>query len=615
MDFEYFCRVKRCLHIVSFLVGLAMLVACSKPAEVPEPAVPEAPRRVEGPTLALSQIDTLMWHQPDSAFAVMMEFAASLEADSLDVFEGHYCQVLIAELLYKNYYKQSNRKELLKAVAYFDSLNFTPNDTPTPKSLIAGADPLSPTRNDNIVFLAARAHYMNGVGFYERDSVVAACGEYLKALEVVETHFPGIETQDVASLQVEHLPRFMDLTYCRLAELFSDQFMQEPAIVCCKKALAYKRIEPVPQLFYCRSLEFLGRQYSKLNLYDSAAYCFDEALRLLPDTNNLVYRDVVSQYALLKYETEEDGESFIQDLKCMMAQAADESERLTRYLAIGAIYMDKGLNDSALVYLVPMFENKDNAVKQRVAASYLHEIYQSKGDTVKAAQFAVYLAENSVSQGESNAQVSQLNDLFQQYLQWEQEKAEAERRQAEQLAARRRLVRGVVTAMVVLLVLGLGLWWWMAKRRKEHEAETQTLNVEKQQLQTRVDDALQQLQTVDDALQQLQTQADDALQQARAMLPQRANEIYSSKVENRLERIMAEFEAAYPKALEKLAAAHPELNEVERQIAVLNFLHFRAKEEANLTGYTEGTTLKYRSNLNKKAGSDPISALLAEGKI
>ena len=155
----------------------------------------------------------------------------------------------------------------------------------------------------------------------------------------------------------------------------------------------------------------------------------------------------------------------------------------------------------------------------------------------------------------------------------------------------------------------------MAKRKKEHEAETQTWHEEKQQLQTQVDDALQQLQTVDDALQQLQTQADDALQQARAMLPQRVNEIYSSKVENRLERIMAEFKAAYPKALERLAAAHPELNEVERQMAVLNFLHFRAKEEANLTGYTEGTTLKYRSNLNKKAGSDPISALLAEGKI
>ena len=249
MDFEYFCRVKRCLHIVSFLVGLAMLVACSKHAETPRSALrpfdgSQGPQAQGPQTQELSQIDTLMWHQPDSALAVMLEFAGSEAADSLDVFEGHYCQVLVAELLYKNFYKQSNRKELLKAVAYFDSLNFTPNDTPTPKSLIAGADPLSPTRNDNIVFLAARAHYMNGVGFYERDSVVAACGEYLKALEVVETHFPNLETQDVASLQVEHLPRFMGLTYGRLAELFSGQFMQEPAIVCCKRALEFQEIEP-----------------------------------------------------------------------------------------------------------------------------------------------------------------------------------------------------------------------------------------------------------------------------------------------------------------------------------------------------------------------------------
>jgi hypothetical protein len=57
-----------------------------------------------------------MWQQPDSALAVMMEFAASPEADSLDAFEGHYCQVLIAELLFKNDYAQSNREEVLKAV-------------------------------------------------------------------------------------------------------------------------------------------------------------------------------------------------------------------------------------------------------------------------------------------------------------------------------------------------------------------------------------------------------------------------------------------------------------------------------------------------------------------
>ena len=137
--------------------------------------------------------------------------------------------------------------------------------------------------------------------------------------------------------------------------------------------------------------------------------------------------------------------------------------------------------------------------------------------------------------------------------------------------------------------------------------------------QRRLDEASKQLseasQRHNKIEHELQTQVDKAIQQARTLLPQRVNDLYRSKVSNRMERIMAEFEAAYPLAMERLAAAYPDLNEAERQIAVLNFLRFRAKEEADLTGFTENTTLKYRSNLNKKAGSDPISALIAEGKI
>ena len=597
---------------------MAVMVGCTPPGPLsegertsPRPAAtlnpPDPLSKGEGPAHeALEGIDSLMWVQPDSALKVMMEFAGSPEADSMDVFEGHYCQVLIAELLFKNDYKQSNRTEVVKAVRYFDSIVGMDG---------YGTDTRGVSVQEREAFLAARAHYINGVGLYEHDSVVAACAEYLKALEIMETHFPNLETQDVASLRVEHLPRFMGLTYGRLAELFSGQFMQEPAIVCCKRALEFQEIEPGSPLNQSGLLYLLGKQYDKLNQYDSAAYYYDEALRLLPDTNNLVYRDLVSQYAILKYETEKDNESFIQDLGCMVAQAADESEKLTRYLTIGAFYTDVGQNDSALKYLTPVFMYKDDYQMTREAARCMRDIYQSQGDSLKVIQYAMYLTDNEVHEGESNAQVSQLNELFQRHLQWEQEKTESERKLAEQLAARLRWRRGLAVTVVVVMALGLGLWWWLARRKKEHEAETQTWHEEKQQLQTQVDDALQQLQTVDDALQQLQTQADDTLQQARAMLPQRVADLYRAKVPNRLERIMDEFEAAYPKVMERLAVAHPELNEVEQQIAVLNFLHFRAKEEANLTGYTEGTTLKYRSNLNKKAGSDPISALLAEGKI
>ena len=540
---------------------------------------------------ALVGIDSLMWKEPDSALKVMMEFAANPKADSMDVFEGHYCQVLVAELLFKNYYKQSNREEVLKAVGYFDS--------------IVGMDGAD-IRGVSLPFLDARAHYINGVGYYEQGNLINSCTEYLTTLEVMESRFA---TNELVGTKA----RFMALTYNRLGDLFSEQYMQEPAVYCYKQALVYNRIAPTSPYGNSNILYRIGKQYDKLQIIDSAAYYYDMALEIMPGRNSMLYRDVVTSKALFECEVYGNIAIALDSMKSMAAQATSDTERLNRFLTIGVVYKSMGQYDSAKVYLKPVFEKDSD--KASIAAKYLRDIALAESDTLKASQYSQVLAEEAAAAPENLFRASQLNDLFQNYLQKKQEKAEAERRQTEQLAARRRLVRGVVTAVVVLLVLGVGVWWWMARRKKKHEAETQTLNVEKQQLQTRVDDALQQLQTVDDALQQLQTQADDALQQARAMLPQRVNEIYSSKVENRLERIMAEFKAAYPKALERLAAAHPELNEVERQMAVLNFLHFRAKEEANLTGYTEGTTLKYRSNLNKKAGSDPISALLAEGKI
>ena len=139
----------------------------------------------------LSTIDSLMWKNPDSALTVMIEFAASPEADSLNAFEGHYCQVLIAELLFKNDYAQSNRTELLKAVGYFDSIVD-----------LRGAD----ARGVSVPFLDAWAHYINGAGYYEHDSLTEACAEYLNTLRIMESHFGENE-------MVGKKARFMALTY------------------------------------------------------------------------------------------------------------------------------------------------------------------------------------------------------------------------------------------------------------------------------------------------------------------------------------------------------------------------------------------------------------------
>ena len=161
------------------------------------------------PSPQLSAIDSLMWSQPDSAFSLLLAFAESPEADSLDEFNDHFFQLQVSELLYKNYYEQTNRHDLLKAVDYFDNL-------------------------DN-AFLDARAHYINGVGFYEKDSVVEACGQYITALEIMEEHYDEKEL-------VGHKAQFMALVYAHLCELFSDQYLHEQAIYFGKQSITrYKK--------------------------------------------------------------------------------------------------------------------------------------------------------------------------------------------------------------------------------------------------------------------------------------------------------------------------------------------------------------------------------------
>ena len=486
-------------HIIGVLALL--LVACTQSNKVPETSAPELAEEAEGPTYELSQIDTLMWHHPDSALAVMMEFAASPKADSLNVFNGHYCQVLVSELLYKNDYGQSNRTELLQAVGYFDSLV---RQVPPLKGGRGDLKSIS-NQNHTIAFLDARAHYMNGVGYYERDSVVAACGEYLKALEIVETHFPNVETLRATSLQPNHLPRFMALTYGRLGELFDNQFMQN-AIYCYKKALVFNIIEPTSPTGMVNLLSSLGREYHFFSQMDSAEYYNNEAWKYVSDTNHLTYRNLFSQQALLNYYLGKGVEPAVNDLRYMVAKSQNEDEKLTRFATIGHIYYEAQNYDSALFYLIQVFENKDDASLKWDAAEKLRSIYQSRGDTLKVTQYAIFQAENAVSEVESNYQVSQLNELFQQHLQWEQERTEAERQQAARLRRNRMIV--VVCVLVVVAALLAWLFYRSKMKQQRDEASQQMKAVqeahrlEKASMSGRLKRSNQELRELKDQMRQ-----------------------------------------------------------------------------------------------------------------
>ena len=577
---------------------MAVLVGCER---LPRPAATPSQRGTTSPqpspggegvaSRELENIDSLMWWRADSALAVMMEFAGSLEADSLDAFNGHYCQVLIAELLYKNDYRQSNRKDLLKAVDYFDSID------------------------DG--FLAARAHYMNGVGCYERDSIIAACKAYLKALELMETHFPDLALQrstatyGTTALPSNRLLWFMDLTYCRLEVLFSKQFMQEPAIVCGKRALAIDTICSFNPYNTSSLFLNLGLQYNKLYelnkepyLADTAEYYFNEALRHLPDTNNRLFIDVVTQLELLKINMGQDFEPSIIVLKRIAAQTLDETERLCSYLAIGGIYHSYNQYDSALVYLTPVFENKKDPYRQKVVAPYLHEIYLNTGDTVKAAHFARYIADNTSTEGESNAQVSTLNELYQQHLQWEQDRAKEEERQ--RAARHSRWIWMAIAGLLLLVAIAIVVARrGYGKRLKlQQEESDKQLKIQQEESSKRLklqqEESSKQLEAAQDALKAKEQDA----------LLTKVTAIYQDKLSNKAKRIFEAFSEAHPDAVAKLKTSYPDLTDTEVDVCVLSHFAFRVKEIADILELRENTVAKHRSSIKKKTQIEAVKDLM-----
>lgn len=392
------------------------------------------------PCRELEEIDSLMWKQPDSAFARLREFAASSKADSLDVFNGHYCQLLISELLYKNYYEQSNREELLKAVNYFDSLLMDNRQ---------GAGKLRAEEQERNVILDARVHYINGVGFYERGNEVLACEEYLKALGLMEDFFD--ENDLVGNRAV-----FMFYTYNRLLSLFSSQFMMDPAIACGENALGYCRKEPSLTKEISNTYFYIGKQYDKKGERDVARNYYEQAIEGLSDINNLVYRDVVSTKALCDFQDGLSAEDPLTTIRKMLSYAACEKERLTRFLAIGSIFTVEQSFDSAVCYLEPVFENQDYVSLQIQAAEYLLINYEHLGNEGKKDECILFLGDHKKPEGEDMAMVSKLEDSYKGYLNQKQKKeAEAERRDSVKNTIRMVVPIAVVVVLAIIFLAKL----------------------------------------------------------------------------------------------------------------------------------------------------------------
>ena len=433
--FSIFADMKRFCWIG--VLVLLVLAACNRPddASVETRRATSLPTTIASPEL--SAIDSLMWHQPDSALARLIP---NFDTCTTTEYNRHYANLLLSELLYKNDYAQTNRPALLQAITYFDSLTLTLNDTPKPKRLIAGTDPLSLTRNDNLAFLDSRAHYINGVGYYENDSVVEACSEYLKALELMENHY---DEKDLVGKKA----KFMTYTYNRLGDMFSEQFMTEPSIDCYESALVYCRIESTSDYGVSNISCRIGNQYDMIGKKDSALFYYEKAMANLPNFNGVIYRDILSCKTFLSFQLNHDVRTAMDNLYAIVKQTTDDYEKLTRYLTIGDIYFEEKQFDSARVYLEYVFENSDDMTSKIQAVDYLCKIYESSGEQDRLNECLRFLAEHRKSEGQNKVMVSKLEELFKSYLNKKREKqAEGERKKAVKKAV------GIIIPMAIMVV-------------------------------------------------------------------------------------------------------------------------------------------------------------------
>ncbi len=495
------------LRWIWILVGAAILAACtSRTEQVPELAVAERSRSSEGPSglvatssPALSSIDSLMWQRPDSALMCLLPYFDTACIDGVHTIytanDWRYANLLLAELLYKNDNPQLNRTDLLQAVNYYDSICCCRN-----AARHVSTDP-------SLIFLDARAHYINGVGYYEHDSVVEACQEYLKALEVMEGRFEEKEQTGKEAL-------FTAFIYTRLTDLYSDLYLHEQAIFFARLSLPIYLKQENASWYPARMLTEIGSHYEVLEEFDSAYYYYAQGKNLISDTNDLIYRDINTHLSSISYKTGDAPLIPLNRLHTLLIQARSEQEYASRCLTIGEIYYCENQLDSAWHYLGLSFIKAQSVGAKKQSAEWLAEIAQRQGRNAETYEFASFLIPFANLEENLSGTKAKLVALYDTYR-----KAKLELQRQERAKKEWTLVLLIVAGMSVVILTLCFLFYWKKqshqKLEAQLEAERHTHKVQQAAISSRLKRSNQELREMKDLMRQ-QSDQDSAKQEKPA---------------------------------------------------------------------------------------------------
>ena len=562
--FSIFAGMKALRFLIA-IVLLWVLAACAKQPIMPPPQED-----------LLYQVEGFFPKNPDSALKIL----DTLNVGMLSKKErAHYCllKVMVRDLLFKS----DNETDSLLQVAenYF----------------IGGEDKYFESMTCEEL---ARLCLLEGKGMqYRLDWQQKALQSIEKCLHVdkrlVQYHPQCSTEQEFIDIQKHKM-------HWRLGMAYVECNYQKEAILHLKKVadhydggLDYDR--------QCVTFYALGEAYLSHKDYDSSLMYFQKGLEMAEKMNDkdkrILYYHSMSKYYRymykdLDFEDEEERTEVMRKsiAECWKGLSLYEKSMFNYkdgfYSELSSAYGVLHQYDSCIYYakmqldLIEKLHFRDTPHVKEGIYLKIYKSYESTGNADSALSYAnKYLKLKLKTEMEPQA-VEQVKNEY-------DKKLEMMQLQNEQQGKRYRLYLLLVLTFAALVVV----LWLGYRYRKNKEIEI-----------LRHEEAYRKLQSEFEAASQQAQKSQQAFQQ-------RVMAIYKSGQEDRLKRILAEFDTIYPQAFEKLQNVHTDLTETECKIVVLSFFGFRIKEEAELLDLSVNTVAKYRTNIRKKMGSDPISRL------
>ena len=423
----------------------------------------------------------------------------------------------------------------------------------------------------------AQTHYDSGYVFLQQDSLMRAFPYFIQVAEKLE-YLPEDMTDEEMLLASR--------AYYQMAYVFRRKIATNVEIDALQWALAYQRMVQDTTWMVRSSLE-LASAFSTIKETDSARYYHDFVTPYLDTVSGDLNDYFTAQLVLsdLYYDRHQFDSCFMVQRNTIAFKTRRGMSATNDSVSLGIGMYHSPYRLEAKPYLLKVLDMQTGDLERSAIMSLLEQIYEEEGNADSAA-FC-----HSFNKTYVKAESDRVSDGMLAVKQYENYKTERDARLTalrEQTQAQKTNKLRVVSVVAALLLLAAAAFvvYHRVYRKK----------------MTQANEAIQRdLQAAHGALE---AQANEALRM-------KVQAIYDDKRNNTFNRILEVFNEAYPDALMKLKAAHPDLNDTELGICVLSMFPFRTKEIADILDLRENTVSKYRTAIKKKTQTETFESLWA----